>query len=128
MTPTEEHSQIQIAVAGDQPLSNEIDLASLFMSYPDILGCDEGTGHVDRALRANTHSQHVDPRSMKYNHGQLLDGHCGCLNEAASYNVLLELSLRLRKAADILSHSGNHRFNNGCQLNQRIVELDAFTT
>lgn len=128
VTPTEEHSQIQVAIAGDQPLSDDLDFASLFMSYPNILPCDEGTGQVDRGLRVNPHGQHVDPRSMKYNHGQFLDGHCGCLSEAASYNVVLELSLRLRKAADILSHAANHRFNNGCPLNQKIMNLDTFAT
>ncbi|KAG9316567.1 hypothetical protein JVU11DRAFT_2618 [Chiua virens] len=50
VTPTDEHPQVQIVVAGDQPsLTNDIDLASLFMSYPDLLGCDESSGHVDRA-------------------------------------------------------------------------------
>lgn len=115
MTPTDEDPKTRITVAGDQHLTNDIDLASLFMPYPDLLACDEGPGHVY-------------PRSMKYHHGQILDGHCGCLNEAASYNVVLELSLRLRKAADILSHSANHRLNNGCPLNQRIVDVDAFAT
>lgn len=127
-TPTDEHPQMQVTVAEDQQLANDIDLASLFMSYPDLLACDEGLGNVDHVLRVNTNSQHVDPRSMKYNHGRFLDGHCGCLNEVASYNVVLELSLRLRKAADILSHSANHRFNNGCPLNRGIVDLDVFAT
>lgn len=128
VTPTEEYPQLRVAVAGDQPLDNDIDLMSLFMPCPEILACDEGRGHVDRVLQANTHSQHAEPCSIKYNHGQFLDGHCGCLNEAASYNVLLELSLRLRKAADILSHSANHRFNHVCPLNHKIVDLDAFAT
>lgn len=121
---------MQVTVAEDQQLTNDIDLASLFMSYPDLLACDEGLGHTDHVLQANAHSQHVNALLMKYNHGQFSDrgGHCGCLNEVASYNVVLELSLRLRKAADILSHSANHRFNNGCPLNRRIVDLDAFAT
>ena len=106
---------MHITVADDQHLTNDVDLAYLFMSYPDLLASDQGPGIVD-------------PCSVKYHHGQILDGHCGCLNEAASYSVVLELSLRLRKAADILSHSANHRFNNACPLNQRIVNLDAFAT
>ncbi|KAH0827822.1 hypothetical protein J3R83DRAFT_3447 [Lanmaoa asiatica] len=129
VTPTEEpHLQMQTSVAGDQQLTNDIDLAPLFISCPDLLSCDKGTGPADGVFWVNAHNQHVDPRSMKYNHGQLLDGHCGCLNEVASYNVVLELSLRLRKAANILSHSANHRFNTGCPLNQGIVDLDAFAT
>ncbi|KAF8444553.1 hypothetical protein L210DRAFT_3530205 [Boletus edulis BED1] len=128
VTPMEEHPQMQITVAGDQHLNNDIDLSSLFMSYPDLLACVEDPGHVERVLRATSHGQHVEPCSMKHHHPQLMDGHCGCLNEAANYNVVLELSLRLRKAADILSHSANHRFNNGCLLNQRITDLDLFAT
>lgn len=111
---------MQISVAGNHHLTNDIDLASLFMTYPDLLACDGGSGQVDQA---NTRDEYADPRSIKYHHG---NGHCDCLNEAASYNVVLELSIRLRKAADILSCSANHRFNNGCPLNQRIVDLDAF--
>jgi hypothetical protein len=115
VTPTDEHPQMRITVAGNQHLTDDIDLASLFMLFPDLLACDEGPGHVD-------------PRSMKYHHEQFLDGHCGCLNEVTNYNIVLELSLRLRKAADVLSHSANHHFNNGCPLNQRIVDVDAFAT
>ena len=98
------------------------------MSYPDLLACNEGSGSIDCALLANDIRQSIDSCPMRCHHTQILD-HCGCLNEAASYNVLLELSLRLRKAAYILSHSANHRFNNFmCPLNQKIVDLDAFAT
>ncbi|KAI0930417.1 hypothetical protein AcV5_007140 [Taiwanofungus camphoratus] len=55
--------------------------------------------------------------------------HCGCLNDPANYNVILELSLRLRKAADILGRSFKHGSSaSSCALNRRIVELDRFTT
>ncbi|KAJ7464616.1 hypothetical protein FB451DRAFT_442583 [Mycena latifolia] len=52
-------------------------------------------------------------------------GRCGCLNEAACYNVVLELSLRLRKAADVLARSPSHSANSSCALNAYILELDA---
>ncbi|KAJ7698952.1 hypothetical protein B0H17DRAFT_316487 [Mycena rosella] len=51
-------------------------------------------------------------------------GTCGCLNEATCYNVVLELSLRLRKAADVLSRSPRHSMNSACALNTYISELD----
>ncbi|KAJ6451696.1 hypothetical protein C8R47DRAFT_298002 [Mycena vitilis] len=43
-------------------------------------------------------------------------GNCGCLNEAACYNVVLELSARLRRAAEVLARSPSHA-NNSCGLN-----------
>ncbi|KAJ6534639.1 hypothetical protein DFH09DRAFT_119306 [Mycena vulgaris] len=52
-------------------------------------------------------------------------GSCGCLNEAACYNVVLELSLRLRKAADVLAKSPSHSMSSGCALHAQISELDA---
>ena len=55
--------------------------------------------------------------------------HCGCLNDPATYNAILELSLRLRKAADILGRSTHHTpGTSNCMINQNIVELDRFTS
>lgn len=55
--------------------------------------------------------------------------HCGCLGEAASYNVVLELSLRLRRAAETLAHnSRHHSASANCQIHQRIADLDRYTT
>ncbi|KZT11027.1 uncharacterized protein LAESUDRAFT_693551 [Laetiporus sulphureus 93-53] len=56
--------------------------------------------------------------------------HCGCLNDPALYNVILELSLRLRKAADLLSRSPKHAIGSGtcCLITQNIAELDRFTS
>ena len=52
-------------------------------------------------------------------------GHCGCLYDSASYQAMLELSLRLRKASDVLGQSPTHRLGEGfCHLHQRILELD----
>lgn len=51
-------------------------------------------------------------------------GHCGCLNEAACYTTVLELSLRLRKAADVLARSPSHSNNSTCALSAQIAELD----
>ncbi|KAF8908516.1 hypothetical protein CPB84DRAFT_1766812 [Gymnopilus junonius] len=52
-------------------------------------------------------------------------GHCGCMFDPATYQAMLELSLRLRKASDVLGHSPTHRFGEGfCHLHQRILELD----
>lgn len=56
------------------------------------------------------------------------EGHCGCLNDVSSYNVVLELSLRLRRAADILGHSPQHANTSGCSIHQRIASLDRFAS
>ncbi|KAJ7117633.1 hypothetical protein C8R44DRAFT_791175 [Mycena epipterygia] len=53
-------------------------------------------------------------------------GNCGCLNETACYSVVLELSLRLRRAADVLARSPSHTSNFDCCLNARIADLDTF--
>lgn len=55
--------------------------------------------------------------------------HCGCLGDANSYNVVLELSLRLRRAAETLAHySKHHAASTNCQIHQRIADLDRYTT
>ncbi|KAH9948548.1 hypothetical protein B0H21DRAFT_777789 [Amylocystis lapponica] len=62
------------------------------------------------------------------NNNRIAD-HCGCLNDPASYNVVLELSLRLRKAAELLGQSSRHvSCPSTCILNQSIAELDRFAT
>jgi hypothetical protein len=54
-------------------------------------------------------------------------GECGCLTEAANYYAVLELSLRLRRAADILSRYPLHSEGSTCLLKQRIADLDVLT-
>ncbi|KAJ3803000.1 hypothetical protein GGU11DRAFT_388648 [Lentinula aff. detonsa] len=53
---------------------------------------------------------------------------CSCILEASNYHTMLELSLRLRKAATILARSPHHQPGAHCLLNQRLSELDALTT
>ncbi|KAJ3829126.1 hypothetical protein F5880DRAFT_1607887 [Lentinula raphanica] len=54
---------------------------------------------------------------------------CNCIMEASNYHTMLELSLRLRKAATILARSPHHHQPGiHCLLNQRLSELDALTT
>ncbi|KAI8993109.1 hypothetical protein BD414DRAFT_412762 [Trametes punicea] len=54
--------------------------------------------------------------------------HCGCLNEHTEYNTVLELSLRLRRATEILSQYAKHGAQSDCKVHRRIAELDRFTT
>jgi hypothetical protein len=53
-------------------------------------------------------------------------GECGCLTEAANYYAVLELSLRLRRVADILGRYPLHNEGSACLLKQRIADLDIF--
>ncbi|KAL5528627.1 hypothetical protein ACEPAF_7763 [Sanghuangporus sanghuang] len=56
---------------------------------------------------------------------------CGCVNNAAVYNSLLELSVRLRKAVDSLGRVSDHNtrtFGSECQLFKRIRDLDKLTS
>lgn len=57
-----------------------------------------------------------------------MQAQCACLTDPANYHALLELSLRLRRAADILSQSSHHCGGSYCHLLHRIAELDRLTT
>ena len=50
-------------------------------------------------------------------------GYCGCANETNPYIVLLELSLWLRKASEVVGHHVKHLSGSTCVLNQKITEL-----
>ncbi|TFK75363.1 hypothetical protein BDN72DRAFT_892326 [Pluteus cervinus] len=116
MTPTDEYPLTQAAIASHS--THDYDLSSMFLSYPSLMGCEEGAyGHIGKE------SQDRDQCFVKQP-----GGHCGCLHEASNYNVVLELSLRLRKAADVLARSAGHHMGSNCALNQRIADLDAFAT
>lgn len=110
MTPIDEYTQTQSLIAG----AGEFDFASIFMSYPGSIEFGYSPEHNNLQAEGGILADHLDDTyRSKYR------GHCGCLTEGPSYNVVLELSLRLRKAADILLRSDN------CCLSQRINELDA---
>ncbi|KIK67359.1 hypothetical protein GYMLUDRAFT_37461 [Collybiopsis luxurians FD-317 M1] len=53
---------------------------------------------------------------------------CNCVLDATTYHAMLELSLRLRRAAGLLAQSPLHQAGGYCLLNQRLAELDAITT
>lgn len=122
MTPTDEFAQPQVTIASQADMQQDFDLASMFMSYPGLIGSQENI--YDQLPKDEDH-HHEESCFMKEQHQ---GGHCGCLHEPASYNVVLELSLRLRKAADVLARSPSHRLGSNCLLTQRIAQLDTFAT
>lgn len=115
MTPIEEYSQPHIAISAQPHASPDYDLSSIFLAYTGLAGSDHygvlKTGRADESCFIKQHG-----------------GHCGCLREPVNYNAVLELSIRLRKAADILARSPNHHIGSTCLLNQRVSDLDTFTT
>ncbi|KAF4563350.1 hypothetical protein EYR40_006927 [Pleurotus pulmonarius] len=115
LTPTEEFSRPLVSIAGHD-VPHDFDLTSWFSSYPGIMGCDDGT--YGALSKERDDSSFIKQQS----------GHCGCLHEPANYNVVLELSLRLRKAAEVLARSPSHRMGSNCVLQHRISELDTFAT
>ncbi|EIW82914.1 hypothetical protein CONPUDRAFT_71584 [Coniophora puteana RWD-64-598 SS2] len=127
LTPNDEYSRSQAMIAGSEP---QLDLASIFMSYPGLMGCEDTLSHTDRSFGGECLVEPMEDSSLSSKHltTRFHDGHCGCLGESQSYNAILELSLRLRKAAYIMNRSTNHRLGSGCILNQRIAELDALAS
>lgn len=111
MTPTDEYSFSPVGIV-DQGSLQDYDLASMFMNYPAIMGVGDNSSFSTLP-------------ETRYNKQS---GHCGCVQETTNYNNMLELSVRLRKASDVLKRSPSHQLGGFCQLHQRVSELDSFTT
>ncbi|KAF8806386.1 hypothetical protein BYT27DRAFT_7339039 [Phlegmacium glaucopus] len=113
LTPTDEYPLTQVGVAdiGSLTLPQDYDFGSMFLTYPSTMG------YADNSLRSGVFDKE---------HGS----HCGCLREQSNYHVMLELSLRLRKASDFLSRSPIHRLGgfHSCLIHQTISNLDNFMT
>lgn len=124
-TPVDKPSSSYAGIVEDQqPCTTDFDFASIFMTYPDLISsCGKG-GHHTSQHHAPHHAK-ADPAGH-YVAFQSEGEQCGCLNESLSYQAVLELSLRLRKAADLLSRSAYHHMGTQCTLNKRISDLDVF--
>ncbi|KAH9929515.1 uncharacterized protein BXZ73DRAFT_48132 [Epithele typhae] len=122
------HSPVEVYMPpGGDPmpslLTPEYDFSSLLASYHATGGgppMDDGFfGDMLHPLLSSTAescSVHSDGE------------HCGCLHDHASYNTVLELSLRLRRATDILSGYAKHGARSECKIHKSITDLDRFTT
>ncbi|KAI1784093.1 hypothetical protein LXA43DRAFT_1044001 [Ganoderma leucocontextum] len=104
-------------------LSNpNYDLSSLLASYQ----FSNGPG-IDDALFGDMLDPMLPaPQEVCMHHRS--DEHCGCLNDHTSYHTVLELSLRLRRATEILSRYAKHHPQSDCRVHKEISELDRFTT
>ncbi|KAH8988023.1 hypothetical protein EDB92DRAFT_1065394 [Lactarius akahatsu] len=97
----------------DGDLQSDSPFAELFDNTLRDMSCSEAT--PDACL--SQHSGQQTPLSE-----------CGCLSEVANYQAVLELSLRLRCAAEALNRHPQHSNSSMCLLKQRITELDVFTS
>ncbi|TFK54433.1 hypothetical protein OE88DRAFT_1194961 [Heliocybe sulcata] len=131
-TPGEEsfQPQITIALAGDQQQSDGQYTAPLPGTYLPSAGMDEGLfGELlESMLRPDIYkeSRACDQCSHPPQGSHRAGGHCGCMTEPVSYSVALELTLRLRKAANLLGRSGRHTSSSDCLLYRLVTELDAY--
>lgn len=115
-TPPDELPLSFAGVASAHTFTPDFDFASMFMGYSGLLSpYDEGP---------STEPLHHQTECISSQHpgGE----HCGCLTEHSSHQAVLELSIRLRKAADSLRRSAHHQLESNCQLNRQIAELDAY--
>ncbi|CCM03581.1 uncharacterized protein FIBRA_05718 [Fibroporia radiculosa] len=103
-------------LSGGSCLQSDYDLSSMFTtcSTDKLAGEDPLFNEIwDRLIRENGCST------------SRAGEHCGCLHDPANYNVVLELSLRLRKAADLLGRVPKHSPGAApCAISQNIAELD----
>jgi hypothetical protein len=115
VTPTDEFVQSHATIV--EP-SQDWDLSSIFLAHPGLV---DGEAEPFTTLSKEPFLL-GDPYFLRSNTEA-----CGCLHDKPAYNTLLELSLRLRKAAEVLSRSESHQLGQPCPLSRRIVELDSFT-
>ncbi|KDQ57507.1 hypothetical protein JAAARDRAFT_207038 [Jaapia argillacea MUCL 33604] len=119
------------ALPGLSDDSNDVNLSSMFsQSYHQLGTVDDGAfgDLLDRMLREEVakSSQPFELCTANNQPFDHCDGHCGCLSEPTTYNAVLELTFRLRKAADVLARSAKHRSGSACLLRQLITELDSY--
>ncbi|OSD06775.1 hypothetical protein PYCCODRAFT_1359511 [Trametes coccinea BRFM310] len=102
-------------------LNSDYDLSSLLSS------CQTGSNGpgADAYLNDMLETLLTPAQACPAGHSQ---DHCGCLNDHTSYTTVLELSLRLRRATEVLAQYANHGAQSDCKVHRRISELDRFTT
>jgi hypothetical protein len=132
MTPTNDAQPPAVDVIGDpHDVSRNFDLESILMTYPGMPRYDQDIQDFLEGLPPPYHPNEKSKESFptKQHLHPATEAHCGCLHETSSYTAVLELSLRLRKASEILSRSANHGvLGSSCFLNRRIGDLDAIVT
>ncbi|KAH9083372.1 hypothetical protein EDB83DRAFT_2253988 [Lactarius deliciosus] len=121
-----------LSLSASSPTSpGDDDLASLLSYFTDGDFQSDTPFHelFDNTLRGMSCSDATPDACLSPHSGQQTPfSECGCLSEVANYQAVLELSLRLRCAADALNRHPQHSNSSMCLLKQRIAELDVFTS
>ncbi|KAJ3724555.1 hypothetical protein C8R42DRAFT_662149 [Lentinula raphanica] len=120
VTPSSDISASPLAVVNDDPTKFlDLDLDIFAHSSAPF------TGYNENNIEMNQQFPGLGVVKPPYPAAQP----CNCIMEASNYHTMLELSLRLRKAATILARSPHHHQPGiHCLLNERLSELDALTT
>lgn len=128
--------QIQIITDPDSPMSepasmpNDSQLMSTGMKSASF---EEGVyGHMlDHIMRSDEARRAANGLFVGDRNSAGRKETCSCIDNVLAYNVLLELSVRLRKAVESLARVPDHHLNGGdpdCQLYAKICELDKLTS
>ncbi|KAE9386914.1 hypothetical protein BT96DRAFT_927882 [Gymnopus androsaceus JB14] len=106
---------INDASAGNE--LTRIDMSSILSQSPNSIGFEDS---VEMHHHLNTISS---TNSSQHNAMQP----CDCIQDASNYQIMLELSLRLRRAAQIMGQYPLHHAGRYCLLHQALVEFDTLT-
>ncbi|KAE9407343.1 hypothetical protein BT96DRAFT_986640 [Gymnopus androsaceus JB14] len=98
--------------------ATSIGLSSILPQSPDF---------IDYEASTDMHQQFSSVEAINSRHHNMMQP-CDCVRDASNYQTMLELSLRLRKAAGILGQYPAHQAGSYCLLHQTLLELDALTT
>ncbi|KAH9055034.1 hypothetical protein EDB87DRAFT_1567761 [Lactarius vividus] len=113
------------------PTSPRDDTIASLLSYftdGDLQSDTPFTELFDNSLRDVSSSEATPDACLSRHSGQQTPlSECGCLSEVTNYQAVLELSLRLRCAAEALNRHPQHSNSSMCLLKRRIAELDVFT-
>ncbi|KAI9069281.1 hypothetical protein FKP32DRAFT_1560031 [Trametes sanguinea] len=102
-------------------LNSDYDLSSLLPCCQPESNRTGADTHLNNMLETPFTPTHAWPAGDSQDH-------CGCLTNYTSYTTVLGLSLRLRRATEVLARSANHGALSDCEIYRRISELHRFTT
>ncbi|KAF8893707.1 hypothetical protein CPB84DRAFT_1848607 [Gymnopilus junonius] len=125
-------SSAQVSPSSESSSSSGYGTAtSSFASTTQATGSTSDTTSAFSGMGVNTHFSPVNLEALQNTqpvHPAYCANttHCGCLHEPTSYRTMLELSLGLRRASDVLGQSPGHRLGEFCPLHQRVLELDSY--
>lgn len=129
--------QIHIITDADSPMN---ETSHMISNEPQPLSAgvkstsfEEGLyGHMLDHIMRSDEARRVSSGLFAHDHNSAAHKEtCSCIDNVNAYNVLLELSVRLRKAVESLGRVPDHRINGGepdCQLYAKIAELDKLTS